>query len=307
MVSGERDDLSHLSLKRVLLVAPEPFFTPRGTPMNVAQMCRVLTSHGVRLDLATYPIGEPLVLPGLTIHRAPRLPWIRSVPIGFSWRKVAMDLSLSLLLLKLLIRHRYDLVHAVEESVFLTLPYTYLGVRVVYDLDSLISDQLEYSSSFRASWLLPVVRLLERAAIRRSVAAITVCEAITSTVREISSSSPVFQIEDCPLEDSVREPDPQAVETLRQQLGLGDRKAIVYTGNLESYQGVDLLVDAASLLSKTHPEVVFLVLGGPEGDVAKLRDGVAARGLQDSVICLGHQPSADLPEWMAVADATTLL
>lgn len=303
MVPGERDDLTDLSSKRALMVAPEPFFTSRGTPMNVAQMCRVLTSHGLRLDLATYPLGEDLDLPGLTIHRAPRLPWISSVPIGFSWHKVAMDLSLSLLLLKLLPRGKYDLVHAVEESVFLVLPYTYFGIRSIYDLDSLISEQLAYSDSFRFEWLLRMVRRLERTALRRSAAAVTVCAALSDAVREICPTLPLFQIEDCPLEGTDRAPDPSAVEAIRRRLGLSSRKVIVYTGNFEPYQGVGLLVDAAETLRGTHPEVVVLILGGSESDISKLRSELAARGLQDVVKSVGHQPSQDLPEWMALADA----
>lgn len=287
---------------RILLVAPEPFFTPRGTPMNVAQMCRVLTARGLQLDLVTYPIGEPFELSGLTIHRAPRVPGIRSVPIGFSWRKVVLDLSLFFKLVVLLARNRYAFVHAIEESVFLVLPFTWLGVRMVYDLDSLISDQLEYSGVIKAQWILRTVRWLERLALKRSTAAITVCRALSDAVLEVSPDMRLFQVEDCPLEESLRSPDPAAVETLREKFGLEARRAVVYTGNLESYQGMDLLLDAAAIMVESHPNVVFLLLGGSQRDVEELKQTIASKSLAESVRCLGHQPSRDLPEWMALAE-----
>lgn len=102
------------SNRRVLLIAPQPFYESRGTPMNVLQICRVLTTAGYAVDLATYPVGEAVEMPGLRIRRAPRVPWITSVPIGFSKRKIVLDVSLALLVFWLLCRRRYHVVHAVE-------------------------------------------------------------------------------------------------------------------------------------------------------------------------------------------------
>src|SRR5664279_3461706 len=76
---------------RILLIAPQPFFAQRGTPINVRQMAQTLCEAGHEVHLATYPMGEPVSIPGLHIHRAVPIPGLRSVPIGFSWRKVALD------------------------------------------------------------------------------------------------------------------------------------------------------------------------------------------------------------------------
>ena len=60
-------------------------------------MCRVLSRAGYTVDLATYPFGDDLDLPGLRIHRALKPPGILTVPIGFSLRKLVLDASLALL------------------------------------------------------------------------------------------------------------------------------------------------------------------------------------------------------------------
>ena len=156
--------------ERILLIAPEPFYAPRGTPMNVLQLCRVLTGAGYRVDLLTYPLGHDVALPGLRIHRAPRVPGIDHVPIGFSWRKLPLDAALWLRALTLLARHRYRVVHAVEEAAFLALPLTWLGVPLLYDLDSQISDQLAYTGWVRNRVVLAGVRALERLTLRRASA-----------------------------------------------------------------------------------------------------------------------------------------
>jgi len=288
--------------RRVLLVAPQPFYEPRGTPMNVLQMCRVLTAAGYRVDLATFPLGRDVAMPGLEIHRALRLPGISALPIGFSKRKLALDASLALLVLGLVLRRRYALVHAVEEAVFLALPLTWLGLPLVADLDSSISHQLAYTGVLREGVALRAVRALERLALRRSKAAITVCQALTEVARELSPGTRIFQVEDAPLEESLRDPDPAAVEALRGEHGLEGRRAVVYTGNLESYQGLDLLLAAAPLVRERVPEVAFLLVGGEPAQAEAFAARVRGLGLAGTVLALGARPPAEMPEWMALGE-----
>jgi glycosyltransferase involved in cell wall biosynthesis len=287
---------------RILLVAPQPFYEPRGTPMNVLQMCRVLTGAGYRVDLATFPLGQDVAMPGLEIHRAPRLPGIRAVPIGFSKRKLALDASLALLVWSLVLRRRYQLVHAVEEAVFLALPLTWLGLPLVYDLDSSISHQLAYTGVLPDGAALRAVRALERLALRRSRAAISVCQALSDAARELSPATPVFQVEDAPLEESLRAPDAARVEALRREHGLCGRRVVVYTGNLESYQGLDLLLAAVPRVRERVPQVAFALVGGEPAQVAAFRARIGAAGLAGAVFALGARPPAEMPEWMALGE-----
>ena len=66
----------------ILMIAPEPFFEPRGTPFSEFHRIRALTSLGHTVDLVTYPFGRDVDMPGLKIHRCLRPPFIRRVRIG---------------------------------------------------------------------------------------------------------------------------------------------------------------------------------------------------------------------------------
>ena len=287
---------------RVLLIAPQPFYTARGTPMNVLQMCRALSHGGYHVDLATYPLGETVELPGLRIFRAPRLPGIHSVPIGFSVRKLALDIALGLRVAERLLRERYVAVHAVEEAVFLALPAVFLGTPLVYDLDSQLSEQLAYGGTIRSPWLLRGVRSLERFALRRSRAAITVCRSLTIAAKKLCPEAEIFQIEDAPLEESLLDPDDQRVAELRRELRLEDRPIVVYTGNLERYQGIELLLESAEVLRMQMPDVAFLLVGGDTGGVARLQAELTLRGLDSNVIAVGPRPPEQMADWMGLAD-----
>ena len=57
----------------MLVVAPHPFFTPRGTPFSVYYRTLVLAEAGVVIDLLTYGPGQDVDIPGCRIIRIPRL------------------------------------------------------------------------------------------------------------------------------------------------------------------------------------------------------------------------------------------
>ena len=82
----------------------------------------------------------------------------------------------------------------------------------------------------------------------------------------------------------------------RAELGLAvEGPVAVYTGGLLEWKGVDVLVRAAALC----PEVSFVIAGGMDADVARIR--AAAAGLAN-VRVDGFQPPARVPLYLAAAD-----
>ena len=65
------------------MIAPEPFFEPRGTPFSEFHRIRALVELGHTVDLVTYPFGKDVSIPGLRVFRSLRhrsRPFQRSVP-----------------------------------------------------------------------------------------------------------------------------------------------------------------------------------------------------------------------------------
>jgi len=65
--------------RRILVVAPQPFFTPRGTPFSVYYRTLVSSELGFEVDLLTYGQGEDIALPGVRLIRAPAFAWLGPV------------------------------------------------------------------------------------------------------------------------------------------------------------------------------------------------------------------------------------
>ena len=282
---------------RILLVAPQPFYQERGTPIAVRMLAEVLCGQGHAVDLLTYHEGADLDIEGLRILRTPALPGLAHVPIGISWKKLVCDLLISARLLGLALSRRYDVIHAVEEAVFpAILLRSSAGARVVYDMDSMLGESLV--SKWRL--LRPVQRLLralERAVIRRSDAVFAVCNDLARHVKVDAPGVPVFLIEDVALP---AQEHCGGAEPLRELLGVCGELAL-YVGNLQRYQGIEQVVRAMALVPKER-DLTLVIIGGWPDDVRRVRALVRKLHLEERVYLLGPRPLAQLESFLAQAD-----
>ena len=66
---------------KILMVAPQPFSSPRGTPLSVLHRIRALIEQGHSVDLITYPFGENIEMQDLKIFRSNTIPFIKKINI----------------------------------------------------------------------------------------------------------------------------------------------------------------------------------------------------------------------------------
>ena len=275
---------------RILMIAPQPFFTPRGTPFSVYFRCRSLTEMGHEVDLVTYPFGRDVSIPGVRIIRTAKPPFLTSVKIGPSMAKLALDIPLFFHALFLYARGNYQLVHAHEEAVFFTLAYrlVYWRMRVLYDMHSSLPQQLKNFHFSSHPMIVGVFAWLERLSVRRAHAVITICPDLQRTVDRLRVSTPHALIENTLFDpvafsDGGDEVDDGLIDWARFE----GKKIVLYTGTFEAYQGLSLLLDCVSLVRRDHPDAVFILAGGTRAQVAAVRRAVSAAGVQSAVVLTG--------------------
>ncbi len=71
----------------VLILAPQPFYQERGTPIAVRLLTEELAEAGYKVDLLTYHEGLPFAYKGVTLHRTCGLPGLKGLKPGFSLKK----------------------------------------------------------------------------------------------------------------------------------------------------------------------------------------------------------------------------
>ena len=67
---------------KILMVSPQPFFEPRGTPISVYQRLEALSALGHEIDLLTYHVGKDVELSNVRMHRVPKIGFIQHVRVG---------------------------------------------------------------------------------------------------------------------------------------------------------------------------------------------------------------------------------
>lgn len=72
---------------RILVLAPQPFFQNRGTPIAVRMLAEDLCKAGHNVDLLTFFEGEDVDLRDVRHLRIPPIPFIKNIGPGFSLKK----------------------------------------------------------------------------------------------------------------------------------------------------------------------------------------------------------------------------
>lgn len=88
---------------------------------------------------------------------------------------------------------------------------------------------------------------------------------------------------------------------LRQQLSI-QGLLMMYVGNLESYQGIDLLLDSFAIALKQSDQARLVIVGGELADIQKYRCICESLGIAEKVHWLGPKPVDDLPLYLSQAD-----
>jgi glycosyltransferase involved in cell wall biosynthesis len=286
---------------RILVLAPHPFFQARGTPLAVRTVLEFLSARGHEVDVLTLHEGEDVAIPNTRIFRIPRVPGINSIRPGFSLKKVVCDAVMFVSCMRMIRRTRYDLIHAVEESAFIAAAARAVsGVPYIYDMDSSLAEQMveAYPLLQRA---LPVLRYCESVAVRQSLGVLTVCAALEDVAHGHAPGKPVGRVEDSTLLPPPQQagangngPIPDAV--------LRDGPIAMYVGNLERYQGIDLLLEGFRHTLLQVPQASLVIVGGREEDIRRYRGIADGLGILARVHFLGPRPVSLLPDLLRQAD-----
>ncbi|MEZ5905598.1 MAG: glycosyltransferase [Geminicoccaceae bacterium] len=289
---------------RVLVVAPQPFFTPRGTPFSVYYRTLVMAELGMDIDVLTYGRGEDVAIPGVRIIRIPAFDWLGPVKIGPSLLKLWLDFFLVLWAVGCLIRRRYAIVHAHEEAVFfLRFLKPIFQFKLIYDMHSSLPEQLRNYRFTTSRLLIGLFEKLERSCLRGADAVITICPELARYAEPLMPDPERHFL----IENSIFEPvrlagsastGPAAPAPVELP---ADRSCVFYAGTFEVYQGLDTLVAAFALAHETCPGAFLVLIGGTPEQVEKMRGLADRSGIGEHTLVLGRMPQAQVARYAAKA------
>jgi glycosyltransferase involved in cell wall biosynthesis len=260
---------------RALVVAPQPFFSPRGTPFSIYYRALVMAGQGVECDILTYGSGQDVDLPGVHIKRIPRVRFLEPIPVGPSWRKLYLDSFMVIWTIGLLLRHRYRIVFAHEEAAFwCRFLKPLFGYKLVYEMHSNLSQQLTNFRFTRSRSLIGIFRKLQDSALKAADAVVTVCPDLRNYASEIGVPAERHVMIENSIFDDVRltnSADSGDLPDDGRTVDFGPGHPVIgYAGTFEVYQGLEMLMHAFAQVNKEVPAARLLLVGGTASQVAKL-------------------------------------
>lgn len=289
---------------RILFLAPQPFFQLRGMCLAQRDCLTALGRLGAHTDVLCPPGGHDVRLEGARVVRLPVLPFFSDVPIGPSWAKLAYGLLMLPRAAWMLASGRYAFIHACEESMFsAALLKLLFRFRLVYDMDDVLTRRLAASGVVRWGPALAFLRVIERWMIRSADLVLTNSLETTDYARSVAGGERVFFYDHFPPPARpLGGGSTRSARRLRRVLGLESRPMVLYAGNLEAYQGLDLLIDAMPALLVRRPRPCLVVVGGRPRQAERLFQRARALGAERDVRFLGERSLRSAFGLMAAAD-----
>lgn len=287
---------------KILMLAPEPFFQPRGTPISVYFRIKALSDLGHRTALVTYPLGVDVEFKDFTIHRVANLLRLRTIKIGPSLVKLPLDGLLFARALWELLKGRYDLIFSHEEAGWFG---AFLGkifrTPHVYDMHSSLPQQLDNFDFSKSRLLKKIFLRLERFVLKNSRAVIVICRDLLEYVQQRGFGEKTVLLENfIDFNDFEGRPWPaEVIEKQRIEIAPGGEKIVLYAGNFEPYQGIPLLVEA---FARVRSRAVLLIVGGSKPAHDEMREKAKGLGIGDRIVFVEKVPPQRVPFFIALSD-----
>ena len=249
---------------RVAIVAACAFPTLQGSQLLIRRLAQGLRGRGHEVVVVTYAEGFEQALAGLRVRRIPRIPGCRARGSGPRPGKLVLDIALFATVLRALRREAIDLVHAHNyEAALVALAAGKLaGVPVIYHSHNALAEELP--TYFRGRLARRLARglgaLADREVPRRADQCIAICRELVGFLHAhgvdegaIEMIAPGGSPEEFPARSAAE------VAAIRMRFAFGDYPLLLYTGNLDGYQNLELLLASIGRVREAVPEAVLVL------------------------------------------------
>ena len=229
----------------IVQAAAFPFPSRQGSQVYVGGMASALARRGHRVTLVCYGYGDGEVEPNIDLRCVPVPKNYRNFRAGPDWVKPLLDVRLASMLCRL--APEADLIHAhnYEAPIAAYVARRMTGIPVVYNNHNTLSEELHRyfenpalrGAAKVAGWA------LDHTVPRRADA----CVAISQRAKPILDGLGCQNVRTIP--PGVDWSDLVGANRARGRasLELGERVWVVYAGNPDAYQDLDVLVDAVAM------------------------------------------------------------
>ncbi len=263
---GAARGIQEVTRPRLAILGAFPYPYPQGSQVYLTDQARALSAAADPV-LLTYGRGRGELPSDLRVVRAPRRSSTRALRSGPQWGKPVADAGLLLTLVSAHRRHRFEavLAHNAEAALVAMAARRVTGVPVIYVAHTVLRHELSAYGPPRWARVLDALGAsVDRRIARSADAVIALCPEAARALRP-EARGPVRVI---PPGLEVREAPPLAFrERVCSELRLRPGRFVLYAGNLDGYQDLDLLAAAAEQLPESAGPVIVATHDAPESEL----------------------------------------
>ena len=291
---------------KIAMVAACPFPTTQGSQVFIRQLTEALLDRGHEVHIVTYHFGEGPVANGSTIHRIPQIIPYRKFRAGPAWRKPFLDMLLALKLLQVVRKYKIDIIHAHNYEAALAgfMVRFVTGRPVLFHTHGVMGDELH--TYFRND----ISRFIAKKA---AVFLDTFVSRLSDRIIAISPETLSFfgggicscsKIEYIPPGISYPELKAENKINVREKFKLSNVPLILYTGNLDHYQNLELLIKSFRIVVKNIPSARLVFLTHCE--TVYYKELCAEEGILENVVFIKDRSFKLLQSLLDEADVAVL-
>jgi glycosyltransferase involved in cell wall biosynthesis len=261
---------------RILVVAPTPFFSDRGTHIRILEETLALEKLGHEITIATYHIGKEIhreIDTKIDVRRILRLLfWYKKTEAGPDWQKVILDLMLIRKTFFLARTKKPDIIHGhlhegaligwiVQKFLF------WRKIKLVADFHGSLTKEM-LSHGYLKRGLNGIFRIIEKFINKRGDFAITSSWEMSEDIKKSRHDGKVETVLDGTNLDSFELK--KTKEEIRIEWEIPLQKFVVgYTGGLVNNKGINYFLDAITAVLERNKKVFFMIGGFPAEHVEK--------------------------------------
>jgi len=286
----------------IAMVAACPFSAAQGSQVYIQQMSEALVKRGHRVHLICYHFGEHHQKFNFEINRIPRITSYYRFRAGPSFQKPLLDFMLFLKLWQVVKKEAIDIIHAhnYEAPLAGLLVKRLTGIPVIFNSHNVLSDELYtyFRLKFSKRLAKSLAHYLDTYIPKKADFCITVSQEAVSffkakgvapdRIRFIPPGIDYHNTKAC---------TPRAV---REKYDLRAQPLIIYTGNLDGYQNIELLFHSIKRVSKSLAE--FTVVMVTNSDYNKYKKLAKEIGIDRYILFFYSLTFNQTQEILAIAD-----
>jgi glycosyltransferase involved in cell wall biosynthesis len=251
----------------VVMIAPTPFYSGRGTHMRILHEADALARRGHKIIIATYHIGDsPSGLhPNIAIKRINRvLFWYTKRSSGPNWQKIFLDLLLCIKVLRISIRKKPEILHGhLHEGVLIGWIVKkllfYRKLVLIGDFHGPLVHEMRSHGYLNLRIIQKVFAYIEKFIARMPGCACVSSPGLKHVMDKKRETTDVWILPDAPTLDH-----PQKENRVPAYDRTGsDPPCVVYTGGFTPDKGIDNLFQVISYSMNNGLSCQWILAGGP--------------------------------------------